>query len=202
MNQNAKLVVGGLLIYALVKTRAAADPAPFNPVLQTTSTQVVTAPIQTTELKDPGTAPTGAGICQRLNGETWVSAPLITNMFGTYALDTKTKCEAVNQCASGGSCYQWTLTKCNPAYTGPGTYATLIDPVACKWDVQCIPGQQCTLTASKAPIKKCMWLQGDQWVNPPSTTAYVNGQAVDITTEAGCITANKCASGGACYEWR
>lgn len=204
MNQNAKLVVGGLLIYALVKTRAAADPTPFNPVLQTTTTQVVPPPSTTTP--NVPVPPSGAGICQWLDGTgAWVSAPIQTSPVSgaKYALDTQSMCQAANKCDSGGACYRWTITNCNAPYTGPGTYATLVDATKCKWDVQCIPGQQCSLTASVTPTKKCMWLDGSgNWVNPPSTTAYVNGQAINITTEAGCITANKCSSGGACYEWR
>lgn len=206
MNQNAKLVVGGLLIYALVKSRARASSQTFTPVLQNTSTQVVTLPPPpSTSGGSTTTVPAGAGICQWLDGTgSWVNAPLYTSPFGTVtALDTQAKCAAADKCSSGGACYRWTITNCNPAYTGPGTYANLIDPVACKWDVQCIPGQQCFLTASATPIKKCMWLDGSgNWVNPPSSTAYVNGQSVDITTEAGCIMANQCSQGGACYEWR
>jgi hypothetical protein len=207
MNQNAKFVVGGLLIYALVKSRQTADSTPFTPVLQPTSTQVVTPPTQTPSTgSSTQQPPAGAGICQWLDGTgNWVNAPIQTSPVSgaKYALDTQSKCQAANKCDSGGACYKWTITNCNAPYTGPGTYAALIDPVKCKWDVQCIPGEQCSLTASVTPTKKCMWLDGSgNWVNPPSTTAYVNGQAINITTEAGCITANKCSSGGACYEWR
>ena len=144
MNQNAKLVVGGLLIYALVKTRAAADPVPFNPVLQTTTTQVVPPPSTTTP--NVPVPPSGAGICQWLDGTgAWVNAPIQTSPVSgaKYALDTQGKCQAANKCDSGGSCYRWTITNCNAPYIGPGTYATLVDATKCKWDVQCIPGQQC-----------------------------------------------------------
>ena len=208
MNQNAKLVVGGLLIYALVKSRqSAANSTPFTPILQPNSTPVVVVPIQTTPTPNSTAPPSGVGICQRLDNNTWVNAPLTTSpapFITTYALDTQAKCEAVNKCSSGGTCYRWFITNCNPAYTGPGTYANLVNASTCKWDVQCIPGQSCVLDASKTPIKKCMQLgPGDVWMNPYSTTVYKSdGTKVDISTEAGCITANQCSTGGTCYEWR